>query len=324
MRRLLIALSLLGPLAAAQAQIGFEVGLPSVSIGINLPVYPQLVLVPGTPVYYAPRANSNYFFYDGLYWVYRGDNWYSSAWYNGPWQAIDPEEVPLFVLRVPVRYYRQPPGYFRGWRADAPPRWGQHWGGDWERQHRDWNQWDRQAIPRPAPLPNYQRQYSGDRYPQAREQQREIRSQQYRYQPREAVTRQHFEQAAPAPERRAEPRQPAPERRVEPRQQAPERRAEPRPQAPDRPAQTSPERQHAPAEQSRPLPRIEAATPRPAPEQRQPANPPDNNRGRGASEQERPQNRGQERGPDRANEQRGQDRGQGQEHKNDERGPDRR
>ena len=35
--------------------------------------------------------------------------------------------VPLFILRVPVRYYRQPPVYFREWRSNAPPGlWGEH------------------------------------------------------------------------------------------------------------------------------------------------------------------------------------------------------
>jgi hypothetical protein len=34
--------------------------------------HPQLILVPGYPCYYAPQVNSNYFFYDGLYWVYAG------------------------------------------------------------------------------------------------------------------------------------------------------------------------------------------------------------------------------------------------------------
>ena len=74
------------------------IGLPGVSIGINLPVYPELVPVPGYPVYYAPQVNSNYFFYDGVYWVYEQDNWYTSSWYNGPWQLVAPEVVPLFVL----------------------------------------------------------------------------------------------------------------------------------------------------------------------------------------------------------------------------------
>ena len=92
----------------------------SVCIGIasrhehrdQLPAYPELVRVPGYPVYYAPQLNSNFFFYDGMYWVYQRDNWYASSWYNGPWGMVGPESVPLFVLRVPVRYYRTPPAYF--------------------------------------------------------------------------------------------------------------------------------------------------------------------------------------------------------------------
>ena len=129
MRYVLIALWLLSCSAtSAVAQVSIGVGLPSVNIGINIPSFPDLVPVPGYPVYYAPRQNSNYFFYDGMYWVYQADNWYASSWYNGPWDIVSPEDVPLFVLRIPVSYYRDPPRYFRGWRSDAPPRWGEHWG----------------------------------------------------------------------------------------------------------------------------------------------------------------------------------------------------
>jgi hypothetical protein len=211
---LLLALSmLLGPVTSAHAQISVDIGVPGIHIGINLPVYPALVRVPGYPVYYDPRANANYFFYDGLYWVYQGDNWYASSWYNGPWQLVRPESVPLWVLRVPVRYYRQPPAYFRGWRADAPPRWGEHWGRDWEARHGGWDRWDRRSAPRPAPLPLYQRQYSGNRYPRTAAQQHSIRSEHYRYQPRETVTQQHFQQPGrpgspgAAPQRQAPVRQ---------------------------------------------------------------------------------------------------------------------
>jgi hypothetical protein len=159
-----------------------------------MPTYPQLVLVPGYPVYYDPRADFNYFFYDGLYWVYQDDNWYASSWYNGPWELVDPYYVPLFILRVPVRYYRRPPPYFRQWRPDAPPHWGEHWGRDWEQRHHGWDRWDHHAAPRPAPLPLYQRQYLDGRYPRSVEQQHVIRSEHYRYQPHEAVTRQRFQQ----------------------------------------------------------------------------------------------------------------------------------
>ena len=55
---------LLGACAPTAAQV---------SIGTNFPVYPDLVPVPGYPVYYAPQLDSNFFFYDGLYWVYAED-----------------------------------------------------------------------------------------------------------------------------------------------------------------------------------------------------------------------------------------------------------
>jgi hypothetical protein len=210
MRRVLIVLwMVLCSATSAVAQVSIGIGLPHVSIGINLPLYPDLVPVPGYPVYYAPHLEANYFFYDGLYWVYEGDRWYASSWYNGPWRIVGPEVVPVFVLRIPVSYYRRPPAYFRGWRPDAPPRWGEHWGRDWEQRRTGWDRWNRSSVPRHAPLPVYQRQYSGERYPHV-EQQHALRSEHYRYQPRNTVARQHYrEQAAPSarPAARAGPRE---------------------------------------------------------------------------------------------------------------------
>lgn len=197
MRYLLVVLWMLfGVMTSALAQvsvgIGIGIGLPGVSIGINLPAYPELVRMPGYPVYYAPRLDTNFFFYDGLYWVYQGDNWYASSWYNGPWGLVVPEVVPLFILRIPVRYYRYPPVYFYGWRPDAPPRWGEHWGPAWEQHRGDWDKWPRKSVPVPAPLPSYQRRYSGPRYPEA-QQQRELQHRNYRYQPRDPAVRQQWQ-----------------------------------------------------------------------------------------------------------------------------------
>jgi hypothetical protein len=192
MRYLFVMLSLsLVPLSPAVAQVSFQMGLPGVNIGINQPVYPRMVAVPGYPVYYAPDGNSNYFFYDGRYWVYQGDNWYASSWYNGPWSMVAPQVVPAFILRVPVRYYRQPPVYFHGWSGNAPPRWGEHWGNDWERQRNGWDKWNHGNSPRPAPLPVYQKQYSGDRYPHP-ELQQSLHKQNYGHQSREDKAKQAF------------------------------------------------------------------------------------------------------------------------------------
>ncbi len=196
LRTLFLVLPLLlaqTPAAQAQVSVGIGIEVPGVSIGINLPTFPDLQRVPGYPVYYAADAGGNYFYYDGLYWVFQGNDWYASSWYNGPWRRVMPLYVPAYVLRVPVHYYRQPPPYFRPWRADAPPRWDQHWGHEWQQRRPGWNQWDRHAAPAPAPLPTYQRRYPQSRYPQEQDRQQKIRAENFDYKPREPVSRQAYQ-----------------------------------------------------------------------------------------------------------------------------------
>ena len=103
MRFRIVLVCALMSLTPAIGQVSVSVAVPGLSIGLNVPTYPELVPVPGYPVYYAPRLGANYFFYDGMYWVYQRDAWYSSAWYNGPWGPVRAEAIPVFVLRVPVR-----------------------------------------------------------------------------------------------------------------------------------------------------------------------------------------------------------------------------
>ncbi len=177
----------------ATADVSIRFTVPASNVGVYVNSYPSLQRIPGYPVYYAPGLRQNYFFYDGLYWLYARDRWYASSWYNGPWGAVDPFDVPLYVLRVPVRYYYAPPSYFRGWRADAPPRWHEHWGRDWERRRAGWDRWDPREHPAPAPLPHYQREFRGDRYPDG-SRQAFVQSDRYRYTPREDVSRQHWEE----------------------------------------------------------------------------------------------------------------------------------
>ena len=59
-------------------------------VGVDLPQYPEMLPIPDSPVYYAPAVDSNYFYYDGNYWDYASDGWYTSPWYNGPWTYVDP------------------------------------------------------------------------------------------------------------------------------------------------------------------------------------------------------------------------------------------
>ncbi len=111
--------------APASAQV-------NVDIGIHFPSPPALVVVPVAPdVRYAPGAPANVFFYGGQHWVFTNGGWYVSGGYDGPWIVVAPQFVPRPILLVPVRYYRVPPGHWKQWRHDAPPRWGHEWGRDW-------------------------------------------------------------------------------------------------------------------------------------------------------------------------------------------------
>jgi hypothetical protein len=258
MRNLLLALPLLlGQLPAAQAQVSVGIGieLPGVSIGINLPIFPDLQPVPGYPVYYAPQAPGNYFYFDGLYWVFQGDDWYAASWYNGPWRRVMPDLVPVYLLLVPVRYYRQPPVYFRAWRPEAAPHWDEHWGREWQQRRPDWQHGDRRAAPPPAPLPTYQRRYPQSRYPQEPEQQRAIRAEHFNYQPREPVARQAYQLPDRPPSRQPPPAQARPQPRTPPPQ--PLNRQHPPPAAqPPAPPHDRP--QAAPQDRGRPQSRPDA------------------------------------------------------------------
>lgn len=248
-----LLIAILPSLAGCPYGNGRHDDISGVNIGIGVSAYPDLVPVPGYPVYYDPRANSNYFFYDGLYWVYQVDNWYVSSWYNGPWQLVDREDVPAFVLRVPVHYYRHPPVYFRSWRADAPPHWGEHWGRDWEARRGGWDRWDARSAPPAAPLPDYQRQYSGNRYPRAIEQQRSIQTENYRYQPHETVTQQHFQPPGRPSSSRTEPqgRPPVEQRPSAQQQYVPQKQPRQQPQTRE-PLPTQPVHQTQPVRQAQP------------------------------------------------------------------------
>ena len=183
MKRFLLAVLLfVASVLPAAAQTYYD-------IDVDLPQFPEMEPVPDSPVYWAPGVNSNYFFYDGVFWDYHHDLWHWSAWYNGPWMVADPIYVPTYVLWVPVRFYHKPAHHFHGVHPDKPPRWGQHWGRDWQARHNQVyaglpTQWSR------APLPAYQRQFTRANYPRNHEQQRALHTQNYTWQPREGQMRQ--------------------------------------------------------------------------------------------------------------------------------------
>jgi hypothetical protein len=176
-------------------------------IDVDLPAFPEMQPIGDSPVYWAPNVDSNYFFYDGVFWDYHHDLWHWSAWYNGPWAVVDPIYVPTYVLWVPIRYYRRPPHYFHAWNPSRPPHWGEHWGRDWQNRHNAIYGARTTPVTR-APLPVYQQQYTRANYPRGQSQYA-IHGQQYGYQPRENVVRQHYENRGVIQQPQPQPQPPA-------------------------------------------------------------------------------------------------------------------
>lgn len=99
-----------------------------INIGLGVPPLvltapPQLVMVPGTPVYYAPDVSANLFFYKGRYYTVANGVWSRVSAYSGPWVVIQLGQVTAPVVAVPVEYYKIPPGQLK---KHGPPPWAGH------------------------------------------------------------------------------------------------------------------------------------------------------------------------------------------------------
>jgi hypothetical protein len=100
----------------AQITIGIDIGTPPLPAPprIVIPALPQLVVIPGTAVSYAPAMPYDYFLYGGKHYLFREGAWFSAPAHRGPWTAVAVERVPQPILRVPVTYYKVPPGHGKG------------------------------------------------------------------------------------------------------------------------------------------------------------------------------------------------------------------
>jgi hypothetical protein len=97
---------------AAQVNIGINIAIPPPP-PIVIAAPPRLVVVPGTVVSYAPAVPHNYFFYGRKYYVLHDGAWFFAPAHHGPWTFIAAKRVPRPLLRVPVAYYKVPPGHLK-------------------------------------------------------------------------------------------------------------------------------------------------------------------------------------------------------------------
>lgn len=115
---LVMTFSLAMPVAKANAHtdvsVDLHIGAPYHGPRLVFEDEPDVVVVPGTRVYYVRDYDYDLYRY-GSYWYYNYDGgWYRARRYNGPFTYVGYRAVPHAVSYVPVRYRRH-------WRdADAP------------------------------------------------------------------------------------------------------------------------------------------------------------------------------------------------------------
>ena len=63
------------------------------------------VLLPHTNLYIFLTSSRPLYFRDGKYYQYYRDNWYRSEDLKGPWEQIDPAEIPDLLQNLPPDYY---------------------------------------------------------------------------------------------------------------------------------------------------------------------------------------------------------------------------
>lgn len=99
--------------AGADVSINLRIGDPYRGPRLVFQDEPDVVLVPGTRVYYIRDYDYDIYRY-GSYWYYNyGGSWYRARRYSGPFTYVGYRSVPRAVTYVPARYRKH-------WRDDGP------------------------------------------------------------------------------------------------------------------------------------------------------------------------------------------------------------
>ncbi len=112
--------------SSARINIGINIPLPPM---VTFSAPPELVVIPGTYVYYCPDVNVDILFYGGYWYRPYGAYWYRSASYAGPWVYI--ESAPSVLISLPHDYRIIARGGRRIPYADL---------------HRNWRAWERERY----------------------------------------------------------------------------------------------------------------------------------------------------------------------------------
>jgi hypothetical protein len=112
---------------AEGGDVNVNIGVPPVAAVVVAPppvmvARPQVVLVPGTPVFTAPNVEFNVFLFGGKYYSHHNDVWYVTPRPGAKWERVAVATVPVEVRGVPVKYYKVKPKHAKAWKHDDDDR----------------------------------------------------------------------------------------------------------------------------------------------------------------------------------------------------------
>jgi hypothetical protein len=133
--------------------IGIGIGVPPPNVVIK--TAPEVFLIPGSYVYFAPEVGVQLFFYSGDWYMLHDGYWFRSSYYKGPWNYLPPSRVPVVFLHLPSRYYEIPRGQKlipygqlkKHWKEWEKPRykevrdWEKSYHKHWKNQDEGWKKW---------------------------------------------------------------------------------------------------------------------------------------------------------------------------------------
>ncbi len=127
-------LLLIGFAGSGAAEVNVNVGVYAPPPAYVIPAPPDVIVIPGSYVYFVPGINVDIFFYHGYWWRPYHERWYRSRGYNGPWGYVARERVPRAVVGVPPHFRDVPPGHERIPHGQLKKNWSR-----WERE----KHWDK-------------------------------------------------------------------------------------------------------------------------------------------------------------------------------------
>jgi hypothetical protein len=118
-----------GCIITTQGTVSSNVRVREPSVVVVANDDPELVVIPGTYVYWMDGRDDDVFFYGGVWWRPYGNAWYRADDYSGRWTVIEPSYVPRPVRTLPANWkhgYKEAPrvrwrdarSNWRGWERD--------------------------------------------------------------------------------------------------------------------------------------------------------------------------------------------------------------